>query len=435
MNIFQWVFTVATFALLGIPILRYARVQGVYRFLPPCPKIRSVSYSPFATITSTDKMERLALEVIERELGLLASHVQTIRTYSSSGVQSRIPAIAEKLGLMVSLGVWLSDDHQKNEIEIQQALTLIKAHKNITRIIIGNECLLRHDVSPAQLMAYLDQVRKEVTIPVTTAEVWHSWLANPALVKHVDEISAHFLPFWEGFDSQSATDYILHAISQLQQHYPDQKIYVGEAGWPSSGHILNGIPSDPYQQAEHIRNLVHRLELAHIDYNIIEAFDQPWKTIEGTVGRHWGIYTARGKPKFVIGPKQLIPNVSKQVFIYHFFRSVFGKYILGAFLVSLIAVLSETVYSHLAAELWPAPVLMTVCWVGWLAVVLITVLHETIERYLMPRPPRWGEGLKANDNQPFKISIHLACKNEPPEMVMATLTRLSEVAYGDSKYM
>ena len=36
-----------------------------------------------------------------------------------------------------------------------------------------------------------------------------------------------------------------------------------------------------------------------IDYNIIEAFDQPWKAYgEGAVGSYWGVYDVNRRPKF-----------------------------------------------------------------------------------------------------------------------------------------
>ncbi len=41
-----------------------------------------------------------------------------------------------------------------------------------------------------------------------------------------------------------------------------------------------------------LRDFVARAEAYGIDYNIIEAFDQPWKTIEGGVGPYWGLFDA-----------------------------------------------------------------------------------------------------------------------------------------------
>ena len=41
-----------------------------------------------------------------------------------------------------------------------------------------------------------------------------------------------------------------------------------------------------------LRDFVSRAEALGIDYNIIEAIDQPWKTFEGSVGPYWGLFDA-----------------------------------------------------------------------------------------------------------------------------------------------
>ena len=47
-----------------------------------------------------------------------------------------------------------------------------------------------------------------------------------------------------------------------------------------------------------LRNFVVRAEAMGMEYNIVEAVDQPWKTFEGGVGPYWGILDASREPKF-----------------------------------------------------------------------------------------------------------------------------------------
>ena len=47
-----------------------------------------------------------------------------------------------------------------------------------------------------------------------------------------------------------------------------------------------------------LRDFVTRAEAYGIDYNIVEAIDQPWKTFEGGVGPYWGMFDASRQPKF-----------------------------------------------------------------------------------------------------------------------------------------
>ncbi len=47
-----------------------------------------------------------------------------------------------------------------------------------------------------------------------------------------------------------------------------------------------------------LRNFVTRAEAIGMEYNIVEAIDQPWKFFEGGVGPYWGILNAAREPKF-----------------------------------------------------------------------------------------------------------------------------------------
>src|SRR5262249_16169759 len=62
--------------------------------------------------------------------------------------------------------------------------------------------------------------------------------------------------------------------------------------------------------ASFVRGFMDRAKVLKIDYNLIEAFDQPWKSsIEGRAGEHWGIMDADRHDKFPIqGPVLEDPN-------------------------------------------------------------------------------------------------------------------------------
>ena len=48
------------------------------------------------------------------------------------------------------------------------------------------------------------------------------------------------------------------------------------------------------------RDFVTRAEAYGIDYNIIEAIDQPWKTMEGGVGPYWGLLDASREAEILL---------------------------------------------------------------------------------------------------------------------------------------
>ena len=95
---------------------------------------------------------------------------------------------------------------------------------------------------------------------------------------------------------------------RLRQAYPGKRIVIAEFGWPSAGlNRKDAVPS-PITQAEVVRDFVVRADAMGIDYSIIEAFDQPWKTGEGSVGPYWGIFNADREPKFALEGTVDTPN-------------------------------------------------------------------------------------------------------------------------------
>jgi len=56
---------------------------------------------------------------------------------------------------------------------------------------------------------------------------------NPELVKHVDYIAVHLLPYWS-YSVDESLKYIVNSIEELKQLYPTSHRY-REVGWPSNG--------------------------------------------------------------------------------------------------------------------------------------------------------------------------------------------------------
>ena len=73
---------------------------------------------------------------------------------------------------------------------------------------------------------------------------------------------------------------------------------IAEFGWPSAGYNLKAPIPGQFEQAVVLRNFVARAQPIGMEYNIVEAIDQPWKFFEGGVGPYWGILNAAREPKF-----------------------------------------------------------------------------------------------------------------------------------------
>ena len=146
--------------------------------------------------------------------------------------------------------------------------------------------------SVAAQITILQWVKRHSPVPVTTGQIWSDWRDHPELASAVDFIGAHILPYWEGAPASQAVEWGVSHYDELRRDYPGKRIVVAEFGWPSAGY--NYQKSDPgrIEQATVLRDFTARAEAYGIDYNLIEAFDQPWKTNEGSVGAYWGVFDA-----------------------------------------------------------------------------------------------------------------------------------------------
>ena len=164
--------------------------------------------------------------------------------------------------------------------------------------MVGNETIFRGEQTTDELISKIQRVKRETSVPVTTGEIWNAWIEHPELVSAVDFIAAHVLPYWEGISETAAVDQAIRIYDQLRQAYPGKRIVIAEFGWPSAGYNRRDANPDPLVQARVLRSFVARAEALGIDYNIIEAYDQPWKTFEGGVGPYWGMFDTTRQPKF-----------------------------------------------------------------------------------------------------------------------------------------
>ncbi len=290
-------------------------------WLPNCPqyadlampdaRFNSVSFAPFRAGQSplTNKFPTRA--EVEQDVALVASRTAGLRTYAAIEGDYNVAAIAQKQGLKLWQGIWLGADRAQNAREISRAIAIAHQYpETVTRLIVGNEVLLRRDLPPEALIAAIDQVRAAVSQPVTYADVWEFWEKHPELASHVDIVTIHLLPYWEdqptGIDRAIA--HVRETYRRMKARFPGKPIAIGETGWPSRGRWRQDAAPSVVNQAVFLREFVTLAQKEGFDYNLIEAFDQEWKyQNEGTVGANWGLWTLKRTPKFPLtGP--LIEN-------------------------------------------------------------------------------------------------------------------------------
>src|ERR1700735_788176 len=275
---------------------------GVYREEQQAPDFKgilpSVSYAPFEGTGHPDVDNVPTVEKIRADMKKLAPLTRAIRLYSSTGGVELVPPIAAEFGLKVTVGAWIDKNVDRNEREIEAAISLARHNSNVIGVVVGNETIYRGEQKVDGLIELIKKVKKSVNVPVTTGEIWNIWRDNPELASSVDFIAAHVLPYWENFTDKQAVDQAVYIYQLLRDQFPGKRIVIAEFGWPSAGYNLQNAGPGPFQQAKVLRTFVTRAEAIGMEYNIVEAVDQPWKFFEGGVGPYWGIPNGARGPQF-----------------------------------------------------------------------------------------------------------------------------------------
>ena len=421
----------------------FQRQQAVANVDAP---LASISYSPYTRSQHPDHGDRPTPEQIRADLKILSPYTQAIRTYTSTGGGELVPAIAAEFGLKVTLGIWIDKNEDRNEREIQAAIALARRYSNINAIVVGNETTLRAEKSIDELIRLIQRVKRQSPVPVTTGEIWTVWIEHPELASAVDFIAAHILPYWDGFNASQAIDKTVEFYTRLRQVHPGKRVVIAEFGWPSAGYNMREADPGRIEQASVLRDFVSRAEAYGIDYNIIEAFDQPWKTNEGGVGMYWGIFDASRHIKFAwtglvsdpdhwkIGAIAVLLGLLLSLPILARRTATFGEASTLAVAANAVGAWSATVFAFWQTHYF----VLGAAFALGLGIVLLAPLVmialariEEIATIVFGHGPRRliAATLPAVEGFAPKVSIHVPAHREPPEMLKATLDALARLDY------
>lgn len=278
----------------------------------PAGKLSSLSFAPFRDGQGPMDAIFPSAEELDEDLALMGQVTRNIRTYASAeGSMPLIPDLAKKHGLTMLQGAWLGALKADNDVEIAALIRSANEHPEVVkRVLVGNEVLLRGDLKPDELINYIRQVKSAVKQPVSYADVWSMYMKYPQLIKEVDFITIHILPYWEDepIPVENAPAHVERIVNQVQQEAntlaPGKSILIGESGWPSAGKQRGRSIPSVVNEARFIRDFIAVANKNGFDYNIVEAFNQPWKAaFEGIIGANWGLYDSDRKQMFPLTGK------------------------------------------------------------------------------------------------------------------------------------
>src|ERR1700726_3589925 len=446
----------AVVAVLLLVTAVHAAMWGVFREKQQAPDftgvLPSVSYAPFEGTGHPDVDNIPSVEKIRADLKTLAPLTRAIRLYSSTEGTELVPPIANEVGLKVTVGAWIDKNDERNEREMLSAIDLAKHNGNVNGIVVGNETIYRGEQKIEDLIKLIQRVKGSVNVPVTTGEIWNIWLEHPELASSVDFIAAHILPYWEGFSDKQAVDQALIIYKKLREAFPGKRIVIAEFGWPSAGYNLKDATPGPFEQAVTLRNFVSRAEAIGMEYNIVEAIDQPWKFFEGGVGPYWGILNAAREPKFAwSGPVvdeaywklatiALLVGVLMSLPILRLTEATVMQSLMLSSAANGVGAWVATVFAYWNGHyfVFGSAFALTLGLMLLIPLVLIAMARiEEIAAIAFGRSPRrliakgaavapatMGESLTFP-----KVSIHVPAYFEPPEMLKQTLDAVARLDY------
>jgi exo-beta-1,3-glucanase (GH17 family) len=259
--------------------------------------IHGISFSAYLEDQSPGS--QISEEQVDARMKILQPYVKWVRSFSCVDGNEHIPKVAHKYGLKTLVGAWLGDDKDKNEIEIENIIKLGKdGYADI--IAVGNEVLLRGDLTEEEIIKYIQKVKNEIpNIPVGYVDAYFEFVNHPLICNVCDVILANCYPFWEGYPIEHAFSYLKNMYYLAVGAAKGKKVIISETGWPNRGTPdRNAVPS--YENAlSYFINAFTWANQEKIDIFYFSSFDETWKIEkEGDVGAYWGLWDKDGNLKF-----------------------------------------------------------------------------------------------------------------------------------------
>ncbi|WP_208320329.1 hypothetical protein [Hypnocyclicus thermotrophus] len=148
------------------------------------------------------------------------------------------------MGLKTLVGAWIGKEKEKNHIEIENAIKIAK-EGYVDILAIGNEVMLREDISKEELIEYINKAKSEVpNIEVGYVDAYYEFEEKPEIADACYLILANCYPFWEGCAREYALPYMKDMYARAKKAAKNKKVIITETGWPNIGSSTWGaIPS------------------------------------------------------------------------------------------------------------------------------------------------------------------------------------------------
>ena len=260
-------------------------------------KIHGLSFSPYVEGQGPGTVIEEAQ--IRERLAIIQPYVRWIRSFSCTEGHELIPAIAKENNLKTMVGVWLDDDHEHNELELGNAIRIAnEGHADI--IAVGNEVLLRGDLSEDELLDYIRRAKEGAPgVDVGYVDAYFEFVDHPRVTDACDVLLANCYPFWEGCPAEHALLYMKDMYNRVQSVANGKRVIISETGWPNIGTAEGAAVPSLENAIKYFVDTCRWADSEDIEIFYFSSFDESWKVgAEGDVGAYWGLWDKDGSPKY-----------------------------------------------------------------------------------------------------------------------------------------
>jgi len=259
--------------------------------------LHGLCFSPY--LEGQNIGDQLSKAQITKRMNVIAPYTQWVRSFSCTEGNEHTPKIAKEKQLKTMVGAWIGDDKTQNEKEVKALIKLAKSGF-VDIAVVGNETLMRGELSEEELITYIDRVKAALPgIKVGYVDAYYQFVKRSKLIDACDVILVNCYPFWEGCNIEQSSIYLKQMYAVTQQLAKGKPVIITETGWPNRGDRLESAQPTENNAMKYFIDTSNWAQKNEIPLFYFSSFDESWKVHhEGDVGARWGLWDKNEKLKF-----------------------------------------------------------------------------------------------------------------------------------------
>jgi glycoside/pentoside/hexuronide:cation symporter, GPH family len=259
--------------------------------------LHGLCFSPY--LEGQNIGDQLSEKQIHQRIEVIAPYTQWVRSFSCSDGNEHTPKVAQEKQLKTMVGAWISGDKAQNEQELKALIDLGKLGL-VSIAVVGNETLLREELTENELIGYIQRVQEALPgIPVAYVDAYYQFIERPQLMEACDIILVNCYPFWEGSSIEESATHLKQMYAVTQKAANGKPVIITETGWPNQGDATKDAVPSEINAMKYFINTANWAQKNEVPIFYFSSFDESWKVHhEGDVGARWGIWDANENLKF-----------------------------------------------------------------------------------------------------------------------------------------